>query len=441
MLQSFEQYIHKHRLLTKQNNLLVAVSGGVDSMVLCDLLLKAGYMFSVAHCNFQLRGEEANGDEELVKEFCVLNNIPFFIKKFNTAEYAAEKNISIQMAARDLRYNWFSELMIEHKFDKLLTAHHLNDNIETFFINLIRGSGVNGLKGILPENKGIIRPLLFAKRNDIEAYATENKVKYRNDSSNASDKYLRNYLRLNIIPKFKELNPSFEDTMEAELSRLRDLQGLLNRTIEQEKKDCVKKENGFVKFDIERIKKSEIPSLLLFELLKNYGFSSALVQNIENCLDAESGKIFRSDDFQITKDRKFLILSELKKDLAQESKFLIEEMNAIIDKPLKLKLHQKSNFEITNNKNKIGLDADKLVFPLSIELWKKADKFMPLGMNGFKKLSDFFTNEKMSLPEKERQWLLKSKGDIVWVIGRRIDERYKITEETKHVLEIEYFPE
>lgn len=410
-------------------------------MVLCDVLLKSGYTFSVAHCNFQLRGKEADEDENLVKEFCKRNALVFFKRGFNTAEYAVQKSISVQMAARELRYNWFAELMREHGFDKLLTAHHLNDNIETFFINLIRGSGINGLKGILPESKGIIRPLLFAKRSDIETYAAENKIEYRNDSSNASDKYLRNYLRLNIIPKFKELNPSFEDTMEAELARLRDVQALLNGIVKQEKQNCVREEQGFVKLEIEKIKASAIPSLLLFELLKEYGFSSVQVQTIESCLDGEAGRVFYSTAFQLTKDRQFLILSQLKKEQEAGRNYFIEETDTSISIPVKLKLIRKTDFEITSNKNKIGLDAAKLVFPLSIAHWQQGDKFKPLGMNGFKKLSDFFTNEKMALPEKEQQWLLKNKEEIVWVIGRRIDERYKITEETKQVLEIEYFPE
>ncbi len=441
MLRLFQSYIQEEQLFSREEKLLVAVSGGIDSMVLCHLLLKAKYTFAVAHCNFKLRGAEADADEALVKNFCVQEQLPFFTRHFNTTAYATAHKLSIQMAARELRYNWFTELMLEQGFDKLLTAHHLNDNIETFFINLIRGAGINGLKGILPATHRIVRPLLFTTRSNIETYASEQQVLYRNDSSNACDKYLRNKLRLNIIPKLKELNPAFEETLGDELRRMREVQTLVASVLEEEKKHCLIKEGNWTKISIEKLLQSKTPSLLLFGCLYEFGFNPPVIRNVESSLKGEPGRVFYSTNWQLTKDRNFLVLSPRKPYKQGVEPIFIEETCKEIREPLHLLLSRTTDKTLNPGKNKVCFDADLLQFPLHLARWQQGDKFMPLGMKGFKKLSDFFTNEKMSLPEKQEQWLLKnSNNDIVWVIGRRIDERYKITGRTKQVLQVEYLP-
>ncbi|MHB8261815.1 MAG: tRNA lysidine(34) synthetase TilS [Bacteroidia bacterium] len=438
MTESLVTYINKQQLFSRHAKLLVAVSGGKDSMALCGLLKDIGFTYYVAHCNFNLRGKESDKDEKFIIEFCKKNNINYFYTKFNTGIYAKNKGVSIQMAARELRYNWFNSLIAEHNFDYLLTAHHANDNIETFFINLLRGSGTNGLKAIVPKQGKIIRPLLFATRAEIDNYVKKHKILFREDSSNKEDKYLRNYLRLHIIPALKELNPSFEQTLTNEIEILQQTNLILKKEVEKQKKRLISKdENGiFLKINIDKLNKTTASKLILFELIKDFGFNSSQASDIYNSLHAQSGKTFTSDTHIIIKDRSSLIIKKTEENIASE--FLINKGDTEINHPIKLKISiMKGNIKSIPNKdftsNKAFIDTDKITFPLLVNRWKTGDKFMPLGMKGFKKLSDFFTSEKASLFDKQNQWIIRSKNDIVWLVGKRIDDRFKVTTSTKNI--------
>ncbi|HWY37195.1 MAG TPA: tRNA lysidine(34) synthetase TilS [Bacteroidia bacterium] len=440
MIQKFLTYIKKENLFQAKHKLLVAVSGGNDSMALCELLKEAGFSFSVAHCNFTLRGAESDADATFVEGYCLKNKIKFFYHSFDTASYAAKHKISTQMAARELRYTWFEELVKKNKFDYLLTAHHLNDNMETFFINLLRGSGINGLKGIVPKSGKKVRPLLFATRDEIEDYVRQKGILYREDSSNMEDKYLRNRLRHHLIPELKSLNPSFEQTFASEIEILQQVNELVFAEVEKKKKTLVQDKKGFRKIDIEKLKRSGSPKLFLYELLKDFGFNSAQSAGIYDGLDGLTGKIFFSETHQLVKDRKHLLVRD--KTEVEETEISIYKKTDKVKQPVQLeisyyKIKKGEEVKIPALKNVAYMDADKLKFPMKITRWQTGDRFVPLGMWQSKKLSDFFVGEKMSLFEKDNQWILRNKDAVVWVMGRRIDDRFKITPSTKNVCIIE----
>jgi tRNA(Ile)-lysidine synthase len=442
MIKAFTTYIQTQKLFKPTNNLLVAVSGGADSMSLCHLLTNAGFTFTVAHCNFNLRGKEADADEKFVVDYCKKNNIKCFTKKFNTLVYAENKGISIQMAARELRYNWFNELLAKHNFDCLLTAHHANDNIETFFINLLRGSGINGLKAILPKKDKLVRPLLFATRAEIEAYIAKSNILFREDSSNKEDKYLRNHLRLQVIPALKKLNPSFEKTLSTEIEILQQTNLILKKEVEKQRKKLLIAEDDTFKISIKKLEKTTASKLILFELLKDFGFNSSQSNDVYDSLQAQSGKVFSSIGYNLIKDRDFLIIEKSNVKFVNEE-FLIQVNNTTITHPINLSIsYINGNINAISKKdfadNKAYLDADKLTSPLTLNKWQTGDKFKPLGMQSFKKVSDFFIAEKATLFDKQNQWIVRCKQDIVWLIGKRTDDRFKVTTSTKKICVITY---
>jgi len=440
MLNKFLAYIKKENLFLSKHKLLVAVSGGIDSMALCELLREAGFNFSVAHCNFTLRGAESDADASFVEGYCLRNKIKYFYNSFDTAHYAAKNKISTQMAARDLRYDWFEQLIKKNKFDHLLTAHHLNDNIETFFINLLRGSGITGLKGMEPKNGKKARPLLFATREEVEKYVRSKGIIYREDSSNKEDKYLRNKLRHYLVPELKTMNPSIEQTLASELEILRQVNRIVLTEVEKKKKVLAKATKSLCKVDIDKLKKSGSPELFLYEIIKEYGFNSMQAASICDGMDGLTGKMFFSETHQLIKDRKFLLIRD--KTEVEEEEVAIYKKTDKIKQPVALevsyyKIKKGEDVKIPALKNVAYLDADKLKFPMKITRWQNGDRFVPLGMWHSKKLSDFFVGEKMSLFDKDNQWILRNKDAIVWVIGRRIDDRFKITKDTKNVCIIE----
>ncbi len=436
MQKAFVAHIERKDLFKKDDRLLVAVSGGVDSMVLCDLLLKAGYKFSVAHCNFKLRDHDSDTDEQFVKNYCAKNKLEFYVRSFNTANYAEEKKLSIQMAARALRYSFFNELMIKHSFTYLLTAHHLSDNVETFLINLVRGSGISGLKGISEKRGNIVRPLLPFSKEEILNYAKENSVEFRTDKSNLEDAYLRNDLRLNIIPKLKDLNPSFERTISKELGLLQQYDAIITEHFSKEKESAVVKTDSGIKIQIEKIKTNKTPELFLFELLKEYSFHSDVITDIYNSLDGIPGKLFYSEGYELVKDRNELILNERTNKIIVPT--VIEKETKEIHSPVHLKIKPSSAFVKENSKGVAYIDHSKLKYPLTVRGWQNGDKFKPLGMNGFKKLSDLFVDLKLNAFEKNKVAVLEN-GDkeIIWVVNHRLDDRYKISENTHNILRIE----
>jgi len=437
VLDLFIRHINKQQLFTKNDKLLVAVSGGIDSMALCALLLKANYQFSIVHCNFMLRGSESEEDELFISAYCKKNNVLLFNRAFNTKHYAETKKISIQMAARELRYAYFDELLKNHSFDYLLTAHHLNDSIETFFINLSRGSGINGLKGISEKQNSIVRPLLPFTKDEILNYAEKNSINYRTDSSNTEEKYLRNYLRLNIIPQFKNLNPSFEKTMEKELELMQQYHSIIQSHFLSEIKQAVSKTPTGITIKIETILNCKTPELLLFEILNEYGFNSKLISSINESLNGISGKHFSSEEYELLKDRDFLIVN--KKVTLSKEEIIIEKDTSEILNPLHLKFNHVTDFVIENNTEVAYIDESKLQYPLILRPWKRGDKFKPLGMAGFKKLSDLFVDKKLNNFEKEYVRVLENgNNEIIWVVNVRMDDRFKITANTKQILRIEY---
>jgi tRNA(Ile)-lysidine synthase len=436
LLQQFHEHINNKNYFNSNTELLLAVSGGKDSMVLADLLIKSNLSFTVVHCNFCLRAEEADRDEEFVTNYFNQKGINVYTKKFSTYEYAQKNNLSIQMAARELRYNWFNELIIEHKFEFLVTAHHLNDAIETFFINLLRGTGINGLKGI-PEKQGnIIRPLLFASTELINNYQKENTIPFVEDSSNRETKYLRNQLRHQLIPLLKSVNPEIENTFKKELSIFYDTAKYVEFKIIQDLSSITKAENNQFIIKISELIQSPFLDLILHHLLKQYHFSPDLNPQLKTMiLNPETGKKIVGSRFSCLIDRECIIFKE-NITTSYQLNYLINKEDLNVDFPISLKLVHHLKPHIIKSAHVGCFDMDKLSFPLQLRKWEKGDFYYPIGINGKKKLSDFFVNNKYSEFEKKEQWLLTSNNQIVWIIGKRIDRRFMVTDLTKETLEI-----
>jgi len=436
LLSRFHKYLEEACHTSPNEKIIVAVSGGADSMCMLHLFIKSNIDIAIAHCNFQLRGEESDNEENFVKQVAEKYSIPVFIKKFKTTEYASLQKITIQEAARELRYRWFDNLSKIHSYDKIAIAHNADDSIETFFINILRGTGIQGLCGIKPENGNVIRPLLFAFRDEIEQYCKVQNIDYCTDSSNLTDKYLRNNIRHNIIPLFEKIKPDFRNIMLKNIDYLSQTFNIYENAIKDISKKILQSNDDYDTIDINTLLILPSSKTILFEILKKYGFSSNTCNEIYNCIFAESGKQFYSDTHRLIKDRTNFIIS--KNSQESEQKYYISDITTVISEPLNLtfSIKDNANYEIPRVPNIAALDYEKLQFPLIIRKWQNGDYFQPLGMKYFKKLSDFFVDKKFSLIEKERTWILTSGSDIVWVINHRIDERFKITETTGKILEI-----
>lgn len=437
MLQAFQNFIQKKKLFKGEDKILLAVSGGVDSVCMCELFYQNKFSFALAHCNFKLRGKESDEDEKFVRTLAEKYKVEFFNISFNTDEYAAEKGISIQMAARDLRYKWLEKIRAKNNFEYVSVAHHRDDVVETFFINLLRGTGISGLTGIKEKNNKIIRPLLFASKKEIKNYVEGNNLKFREDSSNSSDDYTRNKVRNKIIPLFKEINPAFEETMIANIERLKDVEEVFSKHISEIKKEVLSIEGDNTNLNIKKLLARENSQSLLYEALKEFNVNVINIRDIHTSLLGQPGKVFLTPTHKILKDRGDLIISKL----AQKNNISIEikEATSEIAEPVKMVFKKIKNEKDACIKDKsfACLDCDKLKFPLILRNVLPGDKFQPLGLKGMKKLSDFFIDEKVSLTEKENSYVLLSDNDIVWVVGRRISEKYKIHPETENVYLIE----
>ena len=427
MINSVKDNIYKNNLFTKKSKILLAVSGGADSIFLLFVLKDLGYDIQIAHCNFNLRDVESDQDEQFVKDIADKYSIRCYVRSFDTLKFAEENKISIQMAARQLRYDWFEELLVENNFSCIATGHHQDDSIETFLINLIRGSGISGLCGIQMINNKIVRPLLSLKRNQIEYFLTKQNIKYRNDSSNSDIKYLRNNIRHQLIPLLKEINPKIQETISNEIGMLNGINNIFKEKVNDIRKSImIKREELFIIkiSDLLNISNLEV---ILYELLRPFG--SFQVKQIINSLRLQSGKQFFSNTHYILIDRECLIISQKKETNNKEIK--IFRTVPEISKPLYMKLSETFDLSIVNDPLFAKFDLNKLTFPLLLRKWKNGDKFIPLGMNNFKKVSDFFVDEKYTLNEKKEQWILCSKENIIWIVGKRIDDRYKIASNTK----------
>jgi tRNA(Ile)-lysidine synthase len=444
MLQQMLSFIYDENLFTKKDKLLLAVSGGADSVVMTELIAEAGFTFAVAHCNFRLRGAEADADEEFVKKLAKNKNVKFFNTSFSTEKYAAENKLSIQMAARELRYRWLEQTRKENNFDCICTAHHLNDIIETVLINLTKGTGIAGMTGIKAKNKKITRPLLFATRQQIEQYAKEYHLKFRTDLSNLSDDYLRNKIRLQVIPVLKEINPSLEKTFEKNINNWKQTEQLARQFIQTAKEKILVISGEEIKINIEELQKFDAQQAILFEILSEYNFSSTVIAQVHESRERQSGKMFLSDTHQLIKHGNFFILKPVEEEVDIEE---IEIKNTDAEITFRKGLilisrlclnndadREKLN-EILRDEKHAALDESSLHFPLVMRCWQAGDYFIPFGMKGKKKkLSDFFTDQKISVDKKRKIKVITSNNEIVWIVGKRVDERYAVGSGTKNVL-------
>jgi tRNA(Ile)-lysidine synthase len=434
MLGQFENHVSNHFPFLQGKKLLLAVSGGLDSMVLVHLFQQLNYEIIVLHCNFQLRGLESFEDQQFIQEYTFKNAIPFEFTQFDTEAFAADFKVSTQVAARELRYSWFYEQLAIQKGDFILTAHHADDNLETFLINLSRGTGLEGLTGIPAQNEKVIRPLLSFSRQEIEEYASVNKLKWREDSSNASDKYLRNKIRHHLVPLLKELNPTFMSSFEKTQSFLSEAQDLVDDAAIMVYQQVAREEGEDIYFDLVRLLQLPNYSSYLYQWLKEFGFTAW--DDIYELVTSQSGKQVLAPYFRLIKDRDCLILSPLQSQENQQE-FEIESVESKVKFPLNLDFSTVSKIGVASNST-IFVDQDKLVFPLTLRHWNEGDVFQPFGMEGkSKKVSKLFKDEKLSLIDKEKVWLLCSNNQVVWVVGIRQDERFKIDSNSKKLLKIE----
>lgn len=449
LLQQFQEYLKiNFPFLQLSKKLLLAVSGGMDSVVMTDLFHNTGFDFVIAHCNFQLRGEESERDETFVKSLSKKYNKEVLIKSFDTEKYTAEKSLSVQEAARKLRYDWFMEIR-NSKFEFrnfLATAHNADDNVETALMFFLRGSGIHGLTGIpvFDKERKIIRPLLFASGNEIEGYAKENNLSWVEDSSNATEKYTRNFLRNNIIPSLQQYFPRLKENLNNNIKRLKEVEELYNQSIQQHKKNLLEFKANEVHIPVLKLQKTKPLDAIIWEIVKEYDFHPHQIDEIKKLFTSDNSSYIKSSTHRVIKNRNWLIIAPNKSEEA--SHILIEEDNAEIKferGSLLIEQLQTANHKLQTANNIAQLDAKHIQFPLLLRKWKAGDYFYPLGMKnlpagrqGKKKLSRFFIDQKLSATEKENIWLLESNKKIIWVIGYRIDERFKLTATTKQILKL-----
>ncbi len=433
MVQKFKEHININFPFLKDKKLLIAISGGVDSVILTHLFSELNFDISLAHCNFQLREKESDLDEEFVKLLSQKTSNQIFTIKFDTEKFASKNKFSTQIAARELRYNWFQEIIKKHNFDYVLTAHHADDNLETFLINLTRGSGLDGFTGIPRINGNIVRPLLAFSREEILAYAKINTIDWREDASNATTKYIRNKIRHKVLPVLKEINPNLLETFAKTLENLQEGKQIIEDRIADISSEVINSKNDILKINIEKINQLSNPKAYLYQLLKEFNFTEW--NDVYNLLSAQSGKQIFSKTHRLLKDRAFLLLS--KNVISNEKElFLIDESQSEITHPIHL------NFEVvqqksTENKQTIYVDKHLLKHPLIVRKWQNGDYLYPLGMQGKKKLSKYFKDEKLSLFEKENTWLLcNSENEIIWVLNHRQDRRFSLKNTSNNILKI-----
>ena len=436
MKAQFQKHIEEHLPFLKNGKSLIAISGGVDSVVLTHLCHDFKLNVSLAHCNFNLRGEESDADEDFVLELGEQLDVEVFIQNFDTKAYSESHKTSIQMAARELRYHWFADLAEQLDYNFILTAHHADDNLETFIINFTRGTGLNGLTGIPEVNENIVRPLLQFSRETIKTYAKSNNLNWREDSSNSSRKYLRNKLRHEIVPILKEINPQLLDSFKKTLENLNDTADIVEESLNAvAKRAIVSIDETGITYKVSEFKKVNNPKAYLFEMFKDFGFMEW--NDVVGLLDAETGKYVTSQTHKLIKHREFLILSELQ--VVSDNEIISIDTNTkTVEASFGILRFDEADALKDNSDAIIFVDADKLTYPLELRIWKTGDCFHPLGMNGKKKVSKFIKDEKMTPIEKQNTWVLVSNGNIVWVIGKRADDRFKVADHTRTILKIEW---
>ncbi|MEG1749494.1 MAG: tRNA lysidine(34) synthetase TilS [Tannerellaceae bacterium] len=432
MINTVRTYINKQQLLTTDRPVLVGLSGGADSVALLTLLTQLGYTCIAVHCNFHLRGEESLRDEQFAHNYAESLNVPFYKTDFDTTHYATEKHISIEMAARELRYDWFETMRQKLNAEAIAIAHHRDDSMETLLMNLIRGTGIRGMTGIRPRNGHIIRPLLCVSREEIVRWLAEEGLSFVTDSTNLTDAYTRNFIRLRVVPLLEEINPAIKDTIARTAEHLSAAELIYLHTIEKARNVVF---TDPYHLSIPALMQFPAPDTILYELLKPFAFTSVVVREIYQALMKESGKTFHSTTHRLIKDRTQLILA-LQQTAAPRT-YTLTTKEGEWNEPIKLSSRLiviDKDFRIEKDKSNACFDYDKLTFPLTLRTWQEGDWFIPFGMKGRKKLSDYFTDRKFSRIKKEQIWLLCSDGNIIWIVGERPDSRFCIDETTKHVL-------
>jgi tRNA(Ile)-lysidine synthase len=427
-IESFRSFIRQNGLFTTAQRLLIAVSGGIDSVVLCELCKECGYDFEIAHCNFQLRGEESNRDEEFVKALGQKYNVRVWIEKFDTQTYLEANKLSVQEAARELRYNWFLRLLNaqENKLDVLLTAHHLDDAVETSLMNYFKGTGIAGLRSILPRQQQIIRPLLFTGREEIMQFASASQLQWVEDSSNESDKYSRNFLRHNIIPAIRQLYPQAIENMQRNLARFRDTELLYQQAVDLHKKKLLVVNGEEIYIPVLKLKQAIPLNAIVHEIIRPYGFTAAQIQEVIALLDSSSGRYVYSSSHRIIRNRNWLIITAAK--ASSPSLIIIDGPGDIVFPGGMITVSKtfSADGKPDASSSVACIDASMIEFPLTLRPWKNGDYFYPLGMRKKKKLSRFFIDQKMSVTEKENTWVIESNKKIIWVVGRRLDDRFRM---------------
>nr|WP_321224428.1 tRNA lysidine(34) synthetase TilS [uncultured Psychroserpens sp.] len=433
MQHKFKNHIHLNLSFLNDAKLLIAISGGLDSVVLTQLCKTLNLNITLAHCNFNLRGDESNADEAFVIDLANDLSLEVFIQNFSTEDYAKTHKLSTQLAARELRYNWFFDIAKTLNFDYILTAHHTDDNLETVLINLTRGTGLSGLTGIPEINDNIVRPLLPFSREELELYANNTNIKWREDSSNASNKYLRNKLRHEVIPILKEINPTLLQNFNTTVDNLSDTTDIVNDRISQFAENAIVSCDSLqLKFKISEFKKVKNPKAYLFGVFQTYGFTQW--DDIVNLLDAQSGKQVFSNTYRLVKDREHLILTDI---AAKDDKvYNIAKSDKQFKTPIGNLLFDEADAILGQSANVVFIDQDAMSFPLTLRRWREGDYFYPSGMRGKKKLSKYFKDEKFSIVDKDQTWLLCNGDAIVWVLGKRVDERFVAKKSTTNILKI-----
>lgn len=442
MVEEFVAFIKHQQLFSEKDRLLLAVSGGTDSVVLADLCHRAGYSFAIAHCNFQLRGKDSDEDEAFVRALAARYGVKCLVQTFATEEACEETGESVQMVARRLRYQWFEELLVSGEYQYMATAHHKNDVLETMLFNLSRGTGIAGLRGMPAKSGALVRPMLFAEKSQITTYIEQHHLKWREDSSNASDKYARNLIRHTVVPQLLQINPSLLRTLDDTLERLQDTEKVLHHYVEEVSARCTTYHDEDVWLAIDVLQEVEALPLVLSEILKLFNFSYEQARNIawhvkEDGYD-KVGKQFTTTGYKLNIDRTYLIISPAK-DIAS-AEYVLEQFTGEVQVAdlfaLQAEFCSAEDYHIQAEPAIAALDAGKLVFPLRIRRWQPGDWFYPLGMRGKKKLSDFMIDQKIPLNFKDQVYVLLSGEDIVWVIGYRIDDRYKLTSATRQIFQL-----
>jgi tRNA(Ile)-lysidine synthase len=431
MVSAFVQFIHKNELISNRP-ILISVSGGRDSVALCELYHQAKIPFFMAHCNFGLRGDESDGDEAFVLELAKRYDVQLFVKRFETAQYAKESGISIQMAARELRVAWLRQLVEQNGLDYFATAHHLDDHIETYFLHIMRGTGISGLHGILPKNGSLIHPLLYASRQNIDSFIELYSLNWRDDSSNSTTKYIRNKIRHQLLPLMEQINPDIKQIIAGNMDRITAIEHIFNDKIDEYRKLLVVEELAEIRINNDLLSQLNQAPTILYELVKEFGFNFTQVSQIlESSVKQNSGVSVYSTTHELFRDRSYLILKQFQGISSDLESVLISEETLHISSPIQMEFENSSNYIASATEFVAQLDFEKLTFPLSLRKWKQGDVFYPIGMKGRKKkLSDFFIDIKLNKFEKEQVWVLTENEKIVWIVGYRLDERYKITRRT-----------